>query len=1159
MRKNKRGLLVLASAACVFLVTSCVNREEEKTSYKLTVTTDEGVEKVTIKSGDNEVSDFNSIEEGTKLTAVIDLKDDFETSAVTLDGTEVAVTDGTYAFTMPSKDATFDVKTKSTLPPDSDEPVVTEFKLTITKDEHISSVKVFDGETEITDLTKVEKGKVLTVKVEAQEDFAVDTVKFNGQVVTKESDGTYKVTMADKNSTLEVTSRALKEYEVSILPNDNHIDSVTLKVDGKEVSGQILEGSHVTVEVTCETHYVVDEILMNDEELLPEDGVYTFVMPQEDVELEVSSKYGNIDTKIVVDNDAEKGDVTVEVAGDTNYVSGTPISVEYNSEVIVKVVPKTGFVVKSLTVDGEEVAFNTTYSFRVTKEEYSIKVNYSQMFTVNARILMDSDGRMSGQFTEIGLRNSGGEKIDNGNMVLEGETIFVDVTKNYQWQVGYDEASAYLHVNDKVYSGADTKVATISQEDPKTMTFKVTMPSADANISFAYTSSPASDEDPDAGTLTFKENEFIKVYGYDLTKKYRNGSAIILERLNEGYIVESIKYTYENVEEVVDTITYNLPNFGSGNIAFLNLAKSNPGNVTIEIVGSLHETASISYKNADGVVSNNGSLPEKAIVGSKVTIRGIKPKEESKFISNINVEGPTDGNAYQITYGDLSWTIEFTMPEASTPVTISFELSNYSKVSFEANDNIASYGFGAYSSNITNYGSYYAKPNSTFYFFVSPKEGNLISKVTGSDGNALRYLSTTPGRDENGENINYSVYMGTIPSEGDLTIKVETSQAYFVTGVNNEDGTIDGLNASGYAKGATVSFDINLKSQAKEVSEVILKNGSEVIDKDSVSFIKESGTSYSFVMPEHDVEISFETLDIPKTKIDIEIVNDSGKKLSELISNLGINDDRHVLSESYTGAQLDNGDLKTIEPLVGGQLNLSAYMKDKTYKIGVSYVKDDETKELGLTYSSSTIYNFESLPVDGVTKVIFTISENEPLTATIDNQTGLENLDVTYRVNGSVVETLEGNVYNGDSLQIQINSEAPEGKGYVVTVTNTETGAEISDRYGSYTINSNFTITFKTIDQYKVTVDNQCSSYYTYVYWSLNGGYPTSTLETITETNAKLSVSVTNRSESFNYKLSIAGKVVEEGTAELNGYQATFTSKEHVVTGNVVLTITPVE
>lgn len=1156
MRKTKRGLLVLASAACVFLVTSCVNRGEEKTSYKLTVTTDEGVEKVTIKSGDNEVSDLNSVEEGTKLTAVIDLKDDFETSAVTLDGAEVAVTDGTYAFTMPSKDATLDVKTESTLPPDVDEPVVTEFKLTITKDEHISSVKVFDGETEITDLTKVEKGKVLTIKVEAQEDFAVDTVKFNGQVVTPESDGTYKVTMADKDSTLEVASRTLKEYEVLIRP-DNHIDIVTLKVDGKEVSGQILEGSNVTVEVTCEVHYVVDEILMNDEELLPEDGVYTFVMPQEDVTLEVSSKYGNIDTKIVVDNDAEKGDVTVEVAGNTDYVSGTPISVEYNSEVIVKVVPKTGFVVKSLTVDGEEVAFNTTYSFRVTKEEYAIKVNYSQMFTVNARILMDSQGRMSSQFTEIGLRHSDGEKIDNGNMVLEGETIFVDVTKNYQWQVGYEEASAYLHVNDKVYSGADTEVATISQEDPKTMTFKVTMPSAEANISFAYTSSPASDEDPNAGTLTFKENEFIKVYGYDSTKKYSRGS-VILERLNEGYIVESIKYTYENDEEVVDTNTYSLPDFGSGNIAFLNLAKSNPGNVTIEIVGSLHETASISYKKADGVVLNNGSLPEKAIVGSKVTIKGIKPKDESKFISKINVEGPSDGNAYQTTYGDLSWTIEFTMPEASTPVTISFELSNYSKVSFEANDNIASYGFGAYSSNITNYDSYYAKPNSTFYFFVSPKEGNLISKVTGSDGNALSYYSTTPGRDENGEKINYSIYIGTIPSEGDLTIKVETSKAYFVTSAENEDGTIGGLNASGYAKGATVNFYINLNSQTKEVKEVILKNGDEVIDKESVSF-KGSGTSYSFVMPEHDVEISFVTQEIPKTKINVEIVNDSGKTLSELISNIRINDDRHVLSESYTGAQLDNDELKTIEPFAGSQLNLSAYMMDKTYKIGVSYVKDGETKELGLMYSSGTMYNFASLPVDGVIKVIFTISENEPLVATIDNQTGLENLDVTYRVNGSEVETLEGSVYNGDSLQIQINSEAPEGKGYVATVTNTETGAEISGHNGSYTINSNFTITFKTIDQYKVTVDDQVGGY-TYITWTLNGNRVNS-LDSITEPDSKLSVTFTNYDYLFNYKLTIGGVVVEEGTAvrdSMYGY-ASFTSKEHVVTGNVVLTITPVE
>lgn len=1151
MRKNKRGLLVLASAACVFLVTSCVNREEEKTSYKLTVTTDEGVEKVTIKSGDNEVSDFNSIEEGTKLTAVIDLKDDFETSAVTLDGAEVAVTDGTYAFTMPSKDATLDVKTKSTLPADSDEPVVTEFKLTITKDEHISSVKVFDGETEITDLTKIEKGKVLTVKVEAQEDFTVDTVKFNGQVVTSESDGTYKITMADKNSTLEVTSKAtLKEYVVSI-STDKNVEDVVLKVDGEEVDSdnKVLEGSTVTVEVTCKAHYVVDEILMNDEALNAQDGVYTFVMPQEDVDLEISSKYGNIDTKIDVDNDAEKGDVTVEVAGNTNYVSGTPISVEYNSEVIVKVVPKTGFAVKSLTVDGEEVAFNTTYSFRVTKEEYAIKVNYAQMFVANARILMDSDGRMNSQFTEIGLRNTVGEKIENGSMVPEGETIFVDVVKNNRWYVGNDEAKAYLHVNDKVYSGTDTEVAAISKEDPCVMTFKVTMPSAVANISFAYTSSPASDEEQNAGTLTFKENEFIKVYGYDSTKKYSYGSSVILERLNEGYIVESIKYTYDNDEEVV--VTDYLPNFGSGNIAFLNLAKSNPGNVTIEIIGSVHETASISYKNADAVVSNNGSLPEKAIVGSKVTIKGIKPKDESKFISKINVEGPTDGNAYQ-TYGDLSWTIEFTMPEASTPVTISFELSNYSKVSFEANDNIASYGFSASSYNITNYDSYYAKPNSTFYFFVSPKEGNLISKVTGSDGNDLRYSYTTTIRDEN-----YSIYTGTVPSEGDLIIKVETSQAYFVTGVDNEDGTISGLDASGYAKGATVNFNINLNSGTKEVNEVILKNGNEVIDKESVSF-KESGNSYSFVMPEHDVEISFETLDIPTTRIDVGIVNDSGKKLSELISNIRINDDRHVLSEIYTGAQLDNGDLKTIEPLDGSQLNLSVNMKDKTYKIGVSYVKDDETKELGLTYSYGTTYNFASLPVDGVTKVIFTISENEPLTATVDNQTGLENLDVTYVVNGSEVETLEGNVYNGDSLQIQINTPAPEGKGYVATVTNTETGAEItSDYYGSYTINSNFTITFKTINQYKVTVDNQVGGY-TYISWTLNGNM-VSSLDSITEPNSKLRVTVNNYDYSFNYKLTIGDTDVEIGAAEYNSGLASFTSGEYEVTGNVVLTITPVE
>ena len=70
-----------------------------------------------------------------------------------------------------------------------------------------------------------------------------------------------------------------------------------------------------------------------------------------------------------------------------------------------------------------------------------------------------------------------------------------------------------------------------------------------------------------------------------------------------------------------------------------------------------------------------------------------------------------------------------------------------------------------------------------------------------------------------------------------------------------------------------------------------------------------------------------------------------------------------------------------------------------------------------------------------------------------------------------------------------------------------------------------------------------------------------SSLDSITEPNSKLKVTFNNYNYSFNYKLTIGDEVVEGGTAEYNsmyGY-ASFTSSEHEVTGNVVLTITPVE
>ena len=128
---KKKNFLVLGALACGLLITSCGDSAEDSTTaYKLTVEKDSGVDSVTFTSDGAEVTNLTSLEEGTELTAKITLKDDYEISAVTLNGSAVNVTGGSYVFDMPAADSTFKVTTKEVVKT----PEVKTFALTVEKD-----------------------------------------------------------------------------------------------------------------------------------------------------------------------------------------------------------------------------------------------------------------------------------------------------------------------------------------------------------------------------------------------------------------------------------------------------------------------------------------------------------------------------------------------------------------------------------------------------------------------------------------------------------------------------------------------------------------------------------------------------------------------------------------------------------------------------------------------------------------------------------------------------------------------------------------------------------------------------------------------------------------------------------------------------------------
>ena len=1150
MRKTKRGLLVLASAACVFLVTSCVNPEEEKTSYKLTVTKDEGVEKVTIKSGDNEVSDLNSIEEGTKLTAVIDLKDDFETSAVTLDGTEVAVTDGTYAFTMPSKDATLDVKTESTLPPDSDEPVVTEFKLTITKDEHISSVKVFDGETEITDLTKIEKGKVLTVKVETQEDYAVDTVKFNGQVVTPESDDTYKITMAEKDSTLEVTSKAvLKEYVVSI-SRDKNVEDVVLKVDGEEVDSdnKVLEGSTVTVEVTCEAHYVVDEILMNDEELLPEDGVYTFVMPQEDVELEISSKLETISTNISINADAlDKATVSMKLAG-KDYTFGTDVDVSYNSLAVLTVVPKEGFKVKSVKFDDQTLALNgTTAQFNVTSGgNHTLTIEFAEEMEFTY-VDLTAEVQMN-QFKEFEVKVNGNAAKED-TVFFEGDEIEFSALLSY----ATPREQIVFHTLTDAFTGADERV-TVDESGTK-LTYTFELNEETSTILVAYNRSI--DTTGTSGvSIDFETDGDLKVYGFVDGAKYNaNYMTLIFERLDENYTIDKITATYEDgSNEVLGTDKFMESWNGLYGRVNLNGNFSLKGSVTFKIEGSVKQTYNVKYVGTDEVTADSSTGGEAFKTsyreGEQVAVYNISAIDTNKYIKDIKIDGVESPN---ITISGTNVSYNFVMP--ANEVTITITLADKGTFKITGDEGFADYHVSDSIYNINDLES--AIPGTTLYVFVDVKDGYLpVSATVGED---LMEIQHTTIYASGVSTLKYYVQV-TMPNEGDLKVSFKTQKAYTVSYEQNSDYRVS-LSGSGntFAEGSKVSFNVYVNNQAKRVKDVTVtdETGQNKVE------VSSSEGGYSFVMPAYDVKINVELENIPTKPITVKLINSSGEEsLDSIVSQVSVSTTAGPIINFSPYNPTPEVTLDDMLAGVKGSLleGSSLYITfgvSSGYKVTANFVNGEGEKspinfEVSLNGTDLRYYANDIAAPDDLDTLVIEVSKAEPVTITVE---GGEGLDFTLTSNGETFSTETMELEFMASFTFEVTSEAENGYAYVYKVTKADGSEVTADRNsGNYTASEDLTITIEKIKAYTYILDNQTdvTVYSTTLSTADYKSYSAGTL--FTEP-----VTISNYSFSFgspvNFELKVGDEVVASGSGQ-NYYYGNVTFE---VTGNVVLTITPVE
>ncbi len=176
--------------------------------------------------------------------------------------------DSTAKFTMPAGDVTATAVYE-------DIPAVT-YKVTVLATEN---------GTVTADKQTAAEGDTVTLTVKPADGYSIDSVKVNGTAITP-TGGVYSFTMP------------AKDVEIAAAFKENQVES-SYKITVSKTTGGVIvpektsakAGETIRVSVAADTNYYLGSLYCNDEELVAYNGIYSFVMPAEDVVLVASFKY----------------------------------------------------------------------------------------------------------------------------------------------------------------------------------------------------------------------------------------------------------------------------------------------------------------------------------------------------------------------------------------------------------------------------------------------------------------------------------------------------------------------------------------------------------------------------------------------------------------------------------------------------------------------------------------------------------------------------------------------------------------------------------------------------------------------------------------------------------------------------------------------------
>lgn len=863
MRK-RRNIWVLGVAACALLATSCGTEEPTPDptptpeSYKLTVNSDSGVESVKITADGTEVTDLTRIEEGTELTAVIDLKDDYEISAVTLNGDAVSATGGSYVFDMPSKDSTLAVTTSEVAPEVS--------TITVTNDDTKGAYTLTKGDTAVTD-GKVNVGDTVKLTVTPNEHFAVKDLIVNGTSVAY-VEGGYEFTVSEL--TYAITINYVGEYLVNYsLIGSSTSSYITMDIqteDGVSVtSGSYIdEGTELSVVITDKTGgygfkaselyiYTNDTFVNgNDESVVASttegSSTYTYKFTTEASETDIYAIVNN--SRI---DESETGTTGYEIVGvDSEYIKfygneeGHLYSPYYPQLNYVKT--SVGYKITGLTLEYED---GTTQELK-EGSDYGIQevgttgfIYLQTTITGNCKISVTGELKDVYDITYDGLEkvklSYGGTSFPNSG--VEGDIISVS---------GIVSSVAGSSLSGIEITGVDQETDSNYNVNISNYgsSFRFTMPANAVTIKFVFTEN---------GEMTVTGDEHLTDYtfwngaslssGQEVTDFSPNSTVYVHFEVEEGYLISEIKDQTGKEYELVDRINeVYYPTYGTVRVTYIVATMPSDGSdlnltVTTQKASIVTVDESTDYNVSFGRYGLSEYVP-----GTSVTFSG-SVRNNLKTLEDIYLED-AEGTKTDVEFSinGSSFSGEFVMPDKDVKFVVVLKDIQTYNVPITVVSNVAdldlSEVFGSFS-------------------IVNSQSNSYITSYE-SASTPMKLLENSSTNASFGINGNYSVSIAYVKTDGTLVpFKLTSVNSYsgmrnfafagttFTSEYTGIKVTIDELEPVTVGFDNTAATDVALTDLAITVNDKAVDTTSGTInlgDTISVELEKEAESGYAYIV-----------------------------------------------------------------------------------------------------------------------------------------------------------------------------------------------------------------------------------------------------------------------------------------------------------------------